>query len=280
MRVIESPWAPTFREFIGSARHSVVLVAPFITAAPLRIVQESLHSSCLKRIDILMNFASSSLISRSCDPRALAKFASEVPPTRVFHLPGLHAKVYIADGNRAIVTSVNLTANALYSNTEIGLLVTERHAASDLATYLDGLASLSVQLDADQLNTLSDVAADAALQSEAVTDPTRAEVDQALSRALGVTDEHLRQLRAQRTRSTNSLFAQTIRLSLATGPKSTVDIHAFVQAIHPDICDDSIDRVINGVSFGLRWKHMVRNAQQYLKRQGTIELIDNRWSLL
>ena len=92
MRVIESPWAPTFREFIGSARHSLVLVAPFITAAPLRIVQESLHSSCLKRIDILTNFASSSLISRSCDPRALAKFASEVPPTRVFHLPGLHRR--------------------------------------------------------------------------------------------------------------------------------------------------------------------------------------------
>lgn len=277
MRVIESPWALGFREFIGSARDSLVLAAPFITAAPLRIVKESLHSSGLKRIDILTNFASSSLISRSCDPRALAKFASEVPPTRVFHLPGLHAKVYVADGNRAIVTSANLTANALYSNTEIGLLVTERRTASDLATHLDRLASVGVQLDADQLNTLSDVAADAALQSETVTDLTRAEVDKALSRALCATDEHLRQLRAQRTQSTNSLFAQTIRLSLATGPKTTIDIHAFVQAIHPDICDDSIDRVIDGVSFGLRWKHMVRNAQQYLKRQGTI---DDRWSLL
>lgn len=183
-------------------------------------------------------------------------------------------------GNRAIVTSANLTANALYSNTEIGLLVTERRTASDLATHLDGLASVGVQLDADQLNTLSDVAADAALQSETVTDPTRAEVDKALSRALCARDEHLRQLRAQRTQSTNSLFAQTIRLSLATGPKTTIDIHAFVQAIHPDICDDSIDRVIDGVSFGLRWKHMVRNAQQYLKRQVTIELIYDRWSLL
>ncbi|MCH8817397.1 MAG: phospholipase D family protein, partial [Chloroflexi bacterium] len=140
MRVIGSLWADDFREFIGSAKESLVLAAPFITAAPLRIVQESLSVSRLGRLDILTNFAPISLISRSCDPGALAKFAIDVPPTRVFHLPGLHAKVYVADGNRAIVTSANLTANAFYSNAEVGLLVTERHVVADLAAHLAGLA--------------------------------------------------------------------------------------------------------------------------------------------
>ena len=45
-----------------------------------------------------------------------------------------------------------------------------------------------------------------------------------------------------------------------------------VAAIHPDLCDDSVDRVINGIHFGKKWKHAVRTAQQSLKNKGTIVL--------
>jgi hypothetical protein len=37
--------------------------------------------------------------------------------------------------------------------------------------------------------------------------------------------------------------------------------------------------VINGQQFGKRWKHAVRNAQQYLKRSGQIVFDGMRWSL-
>lgn len=61
--------------------------------------------------------------------------------------------------------------------------------------------------------------------------------------------------------------------------EATHEIHPLVEGIHPDLCDNSVDRVINGVHFGKRWKHMVRNAQQSLKAQGLIEIDNRNWRL-
>ena len=41
----------------------------------------------------------------------------------------------------------------------------------------------------------------------------------------------------------------------------------------------SIDRVIDGVHFGKRWKHYVRNAQQFLKRTGRVYYDGDRWHM-
>ena len=37
------------------------------------------------------------------------------------------------------------------------------------------------------------------------------------------------------------------------------------------------DRVIGGVSFGKKWKHHVRNAQQRLQQKGAIRLVGGVW---
>ena len=60
----------------------------------------------------------------------------------------------------------------------------------------------------------------------------------------------------------------------------TEELHPLVQLLHPDLCDDSVDRVIDGEHFGKKWKHYVRNAQQYLKRNGEIQFDGSRWHLV
>jgi len=60
---------------------------------------------------------------------------------------------------------------------------------------------------------------------------------------------------------------------------STQELHPRISAIHPDLCDDSIDRIINGKHFGKKWKHAVRSAQQYLRTRYEIVLIDGKWTL-
>ena len=60
---------------------------------------------------------------------------------------------------------------------------------------------------------------------------------------------------------------------------STEQLHLYVQQIHPDLCDDSIDRVIDGKHYGKKWKHYVRNSQQHLKAKGLIELTNGNWHL-
>lgn len=58
---------------------------------------------------------------------------------------------------------------------------------------------------------------------------------------------------------------------------STPALHTQVQNIHPDICDDSIDRVVKGQHFGKRWKHYVRRAQEFLRDKGLIYRDNGIW---
>jgi hypothetical protein len=60
----------------------------------------------------------------------------------------------------------------------------------------------------------------------------------------------------------------------------TTAIHRAIQRIHPDLCDDSVDRVINGQHFGKKWKHSVRTAQVFLRRRGDIGHENGRWQLV
>lgn len=79
----------------------------------------------------------------------------------------------------------------------------------------------------------------------------------------------------------HTVFGRTILYLLARyGPRTTIQLHPLVQAIHPDLCDDSVDRVIDGKRFGKKWKHAVRTAQQDLKKKGLVRLAEGRWMLV
>jgi phosphatidylserine/phosphatidylglycerophosphate/cardiolipin synthase-like enzyme len=56
----------------------------------------------------------------------------------------LHAKALVADGDVALVTSANLTGHAMKHNIELGLLVTDRAAATAIVAHVDGLARQGV----------------------------------------------------------------------------------------------------------------------------------------
>ena len=73
-------------------------------------------------------------------------------------------------------------------------------------------------------------------------------------------------------------FSEAVRYVLARhGPLPTSEINALVRDLKPELCDDEVDRMIHGQSFGKRWKHDIRNAQQQLKRQGLIVLENRKW---
>ena len=57
-------------------------------------------------------------------------------------------------------------------------------------------------------------------------------------------------------------------------------LNGFIQDIHPDLCDNEIYRIINGVAFGKKWKHAARTAMQRLKRQGKVEIVNGKWTLI
>ena len=79
----------------------------------------------------------------------------------------------------------------------------------------------------------------------------------------------------------HTVFAKTIVYLLKRhGPLKTIEQHPLILTYYPDLCDDSVDRVIDGQHFGKKWKHAVRNAQQRLKEAKMIQLgSDGRWLL-
>ena len=78
----------------------------------------------------------------------------------------------------------------------------------------------------------------------------------------------------------HTVFARTVEYLLrAYGALPTESLHQFIKEIHPDLCDDSVDRVIDGKRFGKKWKHAVRTAQQQLKKRGVVHYEDRLWSL-
>jgi len=82
-------------------------------------------------------------------------------------------------------------------------------------------------------------------------------------------------------RTVGAILSETIvRLLEQHGSLTTAELHGLIQPLHPDICDDAIDLVIDGERFGRKWKHQVRNAQQSLKRAGRVAYHDSRWHLV
>jgi phosphatidylserine/phosphatidylglycerophosphate/cardiolipin synthase-like enzyme len=85
------------------------------------------------------------------------QWPSEVLPKMFYHKPSLdadwklrasmHAKVLIADRERAFVSSANLTKAAHLKNIEVGTLIESPNLASRLADYFEGLRDGGLFLD-------------------------------------------------------------------------------------------------------------------------------------
>ena len=281
MQSIKSPWATTFDQFAASIQETAIIAAPYITREPVERLTGKLRSRHKSvRLDVLTNLHADSLIAGSVDSGALAWLCQQVPGATIRHLPGLHAKAYVADGHTAIVTSANLTHGGLIRNYELGIAITDPKAVSEIADDLEEYGNLGSIVPPDALAELDDKAKDARQRQGTAThslpDTVRAEIDAILEDM----DERLKLLRTIPGESTTAIFGRAVRYILRQhGPLSTRDINPLVQGLFPDMCDDSVHRVINGVSFGRRWKHQVRNAQVQLRRDDVIVRDGNRWRL-
>lgn len=196
------------------------------------------------------------------------------------HLPRLHAKVYAADGEQAVVTSGNLTDGGLRMNHEYGLLVDDPDLAGRIEAGVAAYAGLGAEIDTITLNRLCAVSIDARAAYQAQTASASRDATRRLRAVVRATSETL--LRARLARGPiHTVFARTIEYLLRQhGPLSTKQIHPLIQGLHPDLCNDMVDRVINGNRFGKKWKHAARTAQAQLKKRGTITLMNGVWALV
>jgi hypothetical protein len=279
---LPGPWQKEFERWATNIRKDALIASPYITAPPIQLLVQTLReagSASRVRVKVLTNLSVESIVRGSTDPSSLLELMDAVPHTQVSHLPGLHAKVYLADECEAIVTSGNLTLGGVFHNYEYGVRFTDatsvRQIWEDLLEY-ERLGNLVPRPDLERMaQTASELQGLRQRAEREIREPLQSE----FRRRMGEAETELMAIRAS-GKTTNGIFADTVVYLLRKyGPMRTVELHPLIQQIHPDLCDDTIDRVIRGVHFGKRWKHYVRNAQQYLKRQGLIVFDGSRWHL-
>ena len=277
LELLISPWATTFYELAEAAQNDLLITSPFIGGEPLKKLSNIIANKPSVRLHIITNLAINSLLTGSLDIASLATLIETIPDSRVTYLPSLHAKVYVADNKAAVITSGNLTNNGLIGNREYGVLL---HNPVDIAQIRNDLTTYAALGNFVPLQTLKILSQ---ATSDLKKDRQRADrsIDSKLRKIFEKRTEEakIELLKAQASgKTTHGIFCDTVLYLLRKyGALTTIELHPLIQQINPDLCDDSIDRIIDGVHFGKKWKHYVRNAQQALKRQGLIDFDGTKW---
>jgi hypothetical protein len=271
-RLLCSPFFHTFEEFIRSIETTCLICSPYITWGPIERLVSSIQSRGLEasvHVRVLTDISAVNLLNGSTDLSALRLLCGNIPNTSLTYLPRIHAKVYVSGEEHAIVGSANFTDGGCFSNLEYGVRLQEpatvRQIIDDITHYseLGGVVTQSrLATLEERVNSLRAALID---EQDAIRRTTRTLADE-IRRD---TEDELLRSRVE-GRSVTGVFAQTILYLLNRGPMSTIALNDRIQEVHPDLCDDSLDRVIDGEHFGKLWKHQVRTAQQHLKRRGSV----------
>lgn len=276
--LVHSPVEDSLGQLLAEAQETLFVAVPFVKVYGVDMLRRSVRHGV--SIKFLTNLSFESISGAGFDVGALLGLWDSFD-LLVSSLEKLHAKVYIADQKAAFLTSANLTRGGLRENYEYGIVLRDGPVVSAMLADMDAYFRLGNILERETVEALAQDALEIQRLREELA---KSSASRELRRVLAQKEEELETtlLRNRvRGRTINAIFAETIRYLLETrGPLSTEELHPFIQDIHPDICDDSIDRVINGQHFGKKWKHLVRNAQQYLKRSGIIVLEGGKWRLV
>jgi len=279
--LIKSPWRATLQHLLSAAQSDLLLVSPFIKLNAATDVISHLatcHTQKTMRVQVLTNLRPESAVTGSLDLEAFVHLSQALPLLELTHIPSLHAKVYVADVQMAVITSGNLTNPGVDANVEYGVALTDQILVAEIRRDFENYARLGARIPAATLVDLLAEIAEMKKLFKKAEQSIRSRARRAFSEKLEAAKLQVLRQRAK-GKTTHSILVDTILFLLAKGPLRTTDLHPLVQALQPDICDDSIDRVIYGVHFGKKWKHYVRNAQQFLKRQGQIRFDGERWHL-
>ena len=257
-------WRSDLEALVRSAERDLIIACPFIKASEADWLVGHVPPSA--SVSVLTNISTGPVQDEVLDIRGLEVLQGGSRST-VTTVPGLHAKVFIADDHLAIVTSANLTKAGLDTNAEYGVRLDDEGIVQQVGRDLSRYAALGSVIDPTSFPDLIRTGDDLVEERRRLERSASTEAQQAFREVV---------LRARQRfaaeqvggRSANDLFGVAIKLALEDGPLRTAELAAVVQSLLPELCDDSEELIINGERYGKAWKHNLRNAQQHLKRRG------------
>lgn len=279
--LLSGPWGQEMASLLENAQKFLLLASPFITRRIMTWAGDLLSKSS-NHLDLqilcLTNLRVDSILSGSLELDGIGEFGRGFPNFSVIHMPSLHAKVFIADNSRAIITSGNLTDGGLRNNCEYGVSIRNPKLVKEVRRDFERYSSLGAMVSLQEIRDLAGELEDLRKTYQAQNRRLVSEVKAKFRNRLKDAEDRLLQIRA-RSNTNQGIFSRTVLYLLSKSPLRTSELHPLIQQIHPDLCDDTADRVIDGVNFGKKWKHHVRSAQQALKREGLVTLHGDKWQV-
>jgi len=118
VEIVTNPATGVFRELVRTSTEQF-LASPFIKASIAELILENRPSGA--QISVLTSYKLANFYRNSSDIEALGAFLDRDVDVRNY--ARLHAKAYIFDSERALITSGNLTLGGLETNYECGVLI-------------------------------------------------------------------------------------------------------------------------------------------------------------
>jgi uncharacterized protein YejL (UPF0352 family) len=149
-QIFYPPLAPYFYNNLYSTKEELLLVTPYIKESVaekiVKVLELSGASSDLS-LTIITNVDTTNLLSGSSDISALEVLLSRIPRSTLIGIGNLHAKCYVFDGKKIIITSSNLTPRGLNRNLEMAVEIDDEQSASRIrAKLIDAYGSMGATL--------------------------------------------------------------------------------------------------------------------------------------
>ena len=128
---VTTPTEGWLRESLKTCRSRLLVASPYVNEGFTQVLREispSVKTTLVTKTDLRDFAMGSSNLETLC---TLA-----IQGVRVLSLTGLHAKVYVFDRSRALITSANATWSGLLRNRELGVAVSEPSAVSQVASLV------------------------------------------------------------------------------------------------------------------------------------------------
>lgn len=131
-----------------AAKESVDIASAYVTNTEL------LKGISINNIRLLTGLSAGDIIAGATSLEALRWLIKEGVEIRIVsHSPKFHPKVYLVDKRHAIVSSANLTHNAMENNIEIGVALDEKES-KELSVWFDKNWGVATPLSDDILDSL------------------------------------------------------------------------------------------------------------------------------
>ncbi len=147
-RLVDSDWKKELMDAASHGHSELRIICPFIKHA---VAKELIKHGRPKFLQVITRFNLRDFASGVSDTSALRLLLKAGAQIR--GVKNLHAKLYLFNDTRAILTSANLTMAALTRNHEFGFIATDEAVVRPCHNYFDGLwGQAGSDLEVDRIN--------------------------------------------------------------------------------------------------------------------------------